>query len=321
MLHLRIVSPPDRTERVIARLSELDSVINVVRLSAVALKPPGDLILCDVAREEGSVVIASLRRMGLDEDGTIAVENVYASISSAADAAEDAAAGSPADAVVWEEVEAQTATSAELTVGFVLLMVLATVIAAIGILTDSVILVIGAMVVGPEFGALAGVCVATVQRRPRLAIRSLTALLVGFPMAIAVTAAFVLVLVAIGVAPEVLVQVQTRFISEPDEYAVLVALLAGSAGMLSLTTSKSSALIGVFVSVTTIPAAADIGVALAYQHYAELGGAAVQLGLNLVCIVVAGVLTLLAQRLAFVRRARAAIELRRRRLRDRRRAR
>jgi uncharacterized hydrophobic protein (TIGR00271 family) len=178
--------------------------------------------------------------------------------------------------------------------------------------------VIGAMVVGPEFGALAGICVATVQRRPALALRSLIALVVGFPIAIAVTAAFVLTLTALGVAPEVLVQVQTRFISEPDEYAVLVALLAGSAGMLSLTTSKSSALIGVFVSVTTIPAAADIGVSLAYRHYAELGGASLQLGLNLVCIVVAGVLTLVAQRLAFVRRARAALELRRKRVRERR---
>ena len=55
---------------------------------------------------------------------------------------------------------------------------------------------------------------------------------------------------------------------------MLVALLAGAAGALSLSTAKSGALVGVLISVTTIPAAANVGVASAYGDWDEVGGAA-----------------------------------------------
>ena len=76
--------------------------------------------------------------------------------------------------------------------------------------------------------------------------------------------------------------------------------------MLSLSTAKSGALIGVLISVTTIPAAANVGVAAAYQDWSEFRGAAAQLAINLVAIVVAGVSTLSVQRAFYVRRRRAA---------------
>jgi hypothetical protein len=83
--------------------------------------------------------------------------------------------------------------------------------------------------------------------------------------------------------------------------------------MTSLTTAKPSALVGVFISVTTIPAAANIGVAAAYQNMAETRGAALQLALNLTTMTIAGLATLAVQRLAFVRRWKAALRTRYRR--------
>ena len=144
-------------------------------------------MLADVAREDASAVIERLRELGLEERGSIVTIEIDSSVSRRAEQAERAAAGSPADAVVWEQVEARTRESAVLSGSFLAFMVLATMIAAIGIVTDSIILLIGAMVVGPEFGPLAGLCVALVQRRPALARRSLAALLVGFPVAIVLT--------------------------------------------------------------------------------------------------------------------------------------
>lgn len=302
MLHLRLIVPSDHAERAIACLREYDSVTNVVRVPGAAQKPAGDLILCDVAPEDASVVLRSLAELDIDEVGSISIERVEASISVAADAAEHAAAGSPGDAVVWEAVEAQTSSSAELAPGYLLLITIATAIAAVGILTDSVVLIIGAMVVGPEFGPLAGVCVAIVERRGGLAVRSLLALAVGFPVAIVVAYLGALALVAAGLAGDELVQRRTMFIWRPDVYSVVIALLAGVAGMLSLTTAKSGTLIGVFISVTTIPAAANMAVAAAYGAADELVGSAMQLGVNVSCIILTGVLTLLVQRLAFVRR-------------------
>jgi uncharacterized hydrophobic protein (TIGR00271 family) len=308
VIHLRIVAPASLAGRAVDALEHNASVVNIVRIPDVARKPHGDLILCDVAREDASVLIAELRELGVDHAGTIAIEEVDTSISDAARDAEEAAHGHPSDAGVWEEVESRTSESAELSGSFRAFMVLATASAGAGILTDSQILIIGAMVVGPEFGPLAGVCVAVVQRRLELARRSLRALAVGFPLAIATTCLGTLALRAAGPATDELeagTHPATLFISDPNTYSVIVALLAGTAGMLSLSTAKSGAIVGVLISVTTIPAAANVGVAAAYGEWSECGGALAQLLINLAAIVVAGVATLSFQHALFARRAAA----------------
>ncbi len=314
MLHMRVVAPPALAARLLEYLTELPSVINIVHLPGAARKPDGDLVMCDVAREDGSVVLATMRDLGCDTLGTISADSVGVSVSRAADDAEKHAAGSAADAVIWEEVTAQTSESADLSFSFVLFMVLATLIAAVGILTDSVVLIIGAMVVGPEFGPLAGVCVALVQRRRALALRSAFALVAGFAVGIVAAGLFTWLLRVVDLAPAVVgAHPQTAFIARPDAFAFIIALLAGVAGMFSLTTAKPGALVGVFISVTTIPAAANIGVAAAYGGGAELKGAALQLVINLTTMIVAGLATLAVQRLAFVRRWKSALRHRSRR--------
>jgi uncharacterized hydrophobic protein (TIGR00271 family) len=305
IVHLRLVVPPDLAEHTLNLLFSTPSVVNIVHLPGAAARPDGDLVLADVAREDASVIVEDLRAAGLEHRGSISLEAVEAALSDAAREAERQASGSAADAVVWEEVEHRTSESAELSWSFLAFMVLATLIAAIGIVSDSLILIIGAMIVGPEFGPLAGVSVAVVERRLGLARRSLTALAVGFPAGIAAAFAMTTVLRAADRAPEALgagTHPATLFISKPNVYSVLVAVLAGIAGTLSLTTAKSGALIGVLISVTTIPAAANIGVAAAYADWPELAGASAQLALNLFSIIAAGVATLTVQRRLYGRR-------------------
>ena len=310
MIHLRILAPADLADRVLAQLSEQPTVVSLAHVRGAATKPAGDLILCEVPRENASVVIEGLRELGVDKTGSISLEAVEGHLSEAGRRAVEEAPGSPSDAVVWDEVEERTSESAELSGSFLAFMVIATLIAGVGILNDSQVLIIGAMVVGPEFGPLAGICVALVSRSPALARRSLVALAAGFPLAIAVTLLATLAGRSIGIAPHRVTPVghpSTIFISHPNGFSVVVAILAGVAGMLSLTTAKSGALIGVLISVTTIPAAGNVAVATAYRDWNELGGAAEQLVLNLACLIVAGTATLTAQRLAYRRRlARAA---------------
>jgi uncharacterized hydrophobic protein (TIGR00271 family) len=307
MLHLRIVAPHELAERVMELVCGSASVTNVVRLEGVAHKPVGDLILCDVAREDASVILGDLKELDIPKHGSIAVETVDSALSDVAVAAEKAASGLPSDAVVWEEVEQRTSESTELSLSFVAFMVLAMQIASVGILLDQPILIVGAMVVGPEFGPLAGLSVALVQMRADLARHSLVALAAGFPVGVALTLAAVLVFRAVGAAPDDFMPDShplTDFISKPDFFSFFVAFVAGVAGILSLTSSKSGALIGVLISVTTIPAAANIGVATAYGDMDEALGAAAQLGINLLAIVLAAVLTLFVQRRYYVRRRR-----------------
>ena len=304
MIHVRLVVPADLCERVLALLEGLVSAHSIVHLAGASRDPEGDLVLADVAREDASAVIEQLRELGLEERGSIVLIDIDAAVSQRARDAERAAAGSPADAVVWEQVEARTSESAVLSASFLAFMVLATMIAAVGIVTDSIILIIGAMVVGPEFGPLAGLCIALVQHRRALARRSLAALVVGFPVAIVATYLAVVVFKSLGVLPETIGDhAETLFISHPNRYSVIVAVLAGIAGMVSLTTAKSGALIGVLISVTTIPAAGNVAVAAAYGDWDECAGALGQLGINLVVIVAAALATLAVQRWFFARRA------------------
>lgn len=307
MVHLRLVVPPELSKKVTGLLETTPSACNLVYLPGAARQPSGDVVLCDVAREDASVLIGDLKELGVARDGSISLEQIDSQISDAAERAEKAARGAPSDAVVWEEVEARTSESSELGGNFLIFMALACLIGSVGIFTGSPILIVGAMVVGPEFGPLAGLCVAIVERRRGPALRSLTALTVGFPVGITAAFLFTLICVATGLVDANFKSVDnplTQFIAEPDEFSVIVAIFAGAAGVLSLTSAKSGALIGVLISVTTIPAAANVGVAAALGNWADWRGAMAQLSLNLVGIVIAGTATLYVERILYERRRR-----------------
>jgi uncharacterized hydrophobic protein (TIGR00271 family) len=177
---------------------------------------------------------------------------------------------------------------------------LACLIAAVGVVTDSPVTVVGAMVVGPEFGPLAALAVALVRRRMYLARRAAIALLVGFPVAMLVTAVGVLAGEAVGwVQVTNLEQLSdVDFIFQVGPLSFVVALFAGAAGMLSLVSAKSAALVGVFISVTTVPAAGFAVVAATIGDWDVAAKSAAQLLVNLTGIVLAGVLVLWARRLA-----------------------
>lgn len=304
MLHLRVISPPGDTERVVGLLSGSAGATNVVVLPGAAREPVGDVVLCDVVREAGSPVLDALRELGIHERGSIAIESVDVALSRHAERAAEAVPGLAGDAVVWDEIEQKTGEETQLSATFLAMLVIATIIAGIGVLLDQPILIVGAMVVGPEFGPLAALCVGVVRRRPRTVGRALTALAVGFAVAIVVTILTTRGLDALHLVSEDMLRRDrplTDFIWRPDALSWVVGFLAGVAGMLSLTSAKAGPLIGVLISVTTVPAAANIAVAIAYGVPGEAGGSAVQLLINLGAIVTAGVATLLVLKLIWRR--------------------
>ncbi|GAQ60977.1 MULTISPECIES: DUF389 domain-containing protein [Streptomyces] len=299
MLHLRLITPSDRTDEVVRLIEDTVGTTHLVVMAGAARDPAGDVVMCDVAREAGDELIGALRALDLDRTGSIAVENIDLSLSERADKAEKDAPGEAADAVLWEHLTDATHEESTLSVTYVAFITLATMIAACGVVLDNAVLIVGAMAVGPEFGPLAGISTSIVQRHPRLALRSLIALLVGFAAAMAVTVAFSLFMDALGYFTEAELEADrpnTAFVYAPDAFSFIVAVLAGIAGTLSLTSAKSGALVGVAISVTTVPAAANAAVALAYGDMKQTAGSTEQLLLNLLGIVLAGTLTLLLQK-------------------------
>ena len=299
MLHLRVICPPGRTAAVLAVLSRERGATNVLALRGVVLEPVGDLVEADVAREAADGVLTRLKALGLHESGSVVLEAVDTALGRGVEAAEHEAPGRGEDAVVWDQLEAAADGGMTSSASFYAFLVLATLIAAVGLLTDSTVLIVGAMVLGPEFAPLAALAIALVRRRPGTARGPLRALGFGFPLAMAVTAAAVAVLGAAGLVPQEFLDGRrplTSFVASPDAFSVIVALLAGIAGTLSMTSAKSGPLVGVFISVTTVPAAADFAAGIVTGQQGTAVGALVQLVVNLVCIVAAAVLTLLFQR-------------------------
>ncbi|MGI8613784.1 MAG: DUF389 domain-containing protein [Nocardioidaceae bacterium] len=304
MLHLRITSPTHLTDAVMGLLRDDSAVSSLALVRGASVVPSGDLVLADVAREAANEVIDGLSDLGIQHEGTVHIEPVHSWISRRAFDAERKAPGSSADAVVWAEVVQRAYDESELNWIYLSFMTLATLLASIAIVLDSEILVIGAMVLGPEFIAIAALGLALVRRRFGLLRLAARTLLLGFAAAIVVTTGAVLLGRALGwITREDVVgsRPDTGFIYSPDKWSFIVALIAAAAGVLSLTSDKVGGLSGVFISVTTVPAAGNVALGIAFGAGDEIWGSALQLLLNISGMAVAGWLTLAFQQAVWSR--------------------
>jgi uncharacterized hydrophobic protein (TIGR00271 family) len=163
------------------------------------------------------------------------------------------------------------------------------------------------MVVGPEYGVIMATALGINHRDLRAVRRGLLALVTGFAMAVLATLLFGLVIRGTGNTPQLYelgVRPVSALINSPNLFSAIVAVLAGVVGVVSLTESRANALIGVFISVTTIPAAADMGLSAAYGSWSEARGSTLQLLLNVALLIAVGAGGLRLQR--FIWRSRTA---------------
>ena len=298
MLHLRAICPPEHTDAVVRSLREHPGAAHVVLLPGAAVMPAGDVVEADIAREATDEVLAVLCELGVDHSGGITLEQIDTALSDAADEAEERAPGDGADAVVWEELLARTGEESRLNATFMAFLAIACLLAAVGVITDSPVTIVGAMVVGPEFGPLAAIAVGLVRRRWDLVRRASLVLAIGFPLAMLVTAGCTALGNATGLfdASALFGEHEVDFVYKVGPWSLIVALLAGAAGMLSMTSAKSAALVGVFISVTTVPAAGYVSTAAILGEWGRVLDSLGQLVVNLVGIVLAAAAVLLLRR-------------------------
>ena len=309
--HVRLVSLPDRTKDLVEALAADVGVSNLLVLPGAAREPNGDAVQFDVGPRlrqlrvpEPPDLPARSQRHGrrreprchLGEEATPASKHFLVQRDIPP---------------VWEVVEARIRSDAVYAPSFYILLAIggnAALIGAVGILTNSQILIVGAMVVGPEYNAIMGIALGIDKRARRPILRGLLALLAGFSAAIIVTLLFTLAIRWSGHTPKLYsigVRPVSSLIDSPNLFSIVVAVLAGIVGVVSLTEARASALIGVFISVTTIPAAADVGLSIGYGSWSEARGSAFQLLLNVVVLIAVGALGLRLQRIIWRARERA----------------
>lgn len=256
-------------------------------------------ILVEVGDSEG-VMDALHARFEKEDDYRLVLIAVEASLprpepdeeeeaeQEAAESEDEKPSGTP-QRISREELYSDVAESAEVTVRYMVMVALATVVAAGGMLRENVAVIIGAMVIAPLLGPNIALSLATTLADPKLARKSLIAGGVGLGISIALSLVMGALLPVPLDNPEILVRAQVNFAD------IALALAAGAAGALAFTSGAPAGVIGVMVAVALLPPLVAVGLLYASGAFAAGFGALLLVAVNLICINLAGVLTFLLQ--------------------------
>jgi uncharacterized hydrophobic protein (TIGR00271 family) len=295
MFNLRAYVGSDRVDAVARALHEHPGARHII-VSGVTVDTDVALITAELDDESADAVVVELTALGVDAgDLSIARVQVVRPMTPEGYTLE---VGSHRDTLVWSEVADQAIENVGVRPSNLAYMAVAGVIAAFGVLEHSAILIVGAMAVSPDLLPLTAAAVAIVARRPLLLGRAAGTLLPGLVTTVVAAWLVTLALRAAGVV-HADTDIHTGVVyslAHVSVATVCVAAAAGVAGMLSFETRASFA-VGVAISVTTIPAAAYVGVAAGLTAWDGAAGALAVLGVNLVVLLVAGTATLGLQNL------------------------
>ena len=291
MLRLRASVDAERAGRFDELLRGTNGVRRIVRQPDEAAAG-AFVFVADVAPAAADSLVGTIRQLGIgDHDHLLEQVEVVAPLHS-----HQSHDGS-IEGFAWVEVMGQARVNSRPLARYLLLINVAAVIAALGVVTSNPILIVGAMAVSPDLLPICATCVGIVGRRAALAGRAFATLTLGLGLVVVTAAVLCALLKAFDLLPHGF-RVEDSSLStlaHTDYSTVLVALAAGIAAMLSFET-RASAAVGVAISVTTIPASAYLGVAIGAGGTEQALGALVVLAINVSLLIVSGSLTLLAQR-------------------------
>jgi uncharacterized hydrophobic protein (TIGR00271 family) len=291
MLRLRSSVHHSRAEDFGSLLRELDGVRRVVQQADEAAAE-AFVFVADVDPSAADRLVAAVGDFGIGAE-----DYVLTRIEVVAPQHRHHLGEGGVDGYSWIEVIGQARANSRLLARYLALINVAAVIAALGVITSSSILIVGAMAVSPDLLPICATCVGLVARRYVLARRAFVTLTLGLGLVVLTAAVLSFLLKVTGLLPDGFAVENSSLtnLAHTDYSTVLIALAAGVAAMLSFET-KASAAVGVAISVTTIPASAYLGVAIGGGGIEHALGAAAVLAINVSLLIVSGTLTLLVQR-------------------------
>jgi uncharacterized hydrophobic protein (TIGR00271 family) len=290
VLQLRASIPDDRSDRFHRLLGEHDGVRRVIR------QPEGgaaaaEIFVADVEPAAADPLIEEIRELGIGIDDYLLTKlDVVAPLRHPGRGLGDTG-------FAWVEIVGQARANSRPLARYLALINVAAVIAALGVITGSSILIVGAMAVSPDLLPICATCVGLASGRRTLALRSFVTLWLGLALVVLTAAVLTELLKLTGLLPDGF-RVESSPLStlaHTDYSTVLVALAAGVAAILAFET-RASAAVGVAISVTTIPASAYLGVAIGGGGIGSADGGLVVLLVNVGLLIVSGTVTLLVQR-------------------------
>ena len=290
MFNLRAYVDPGQFDEVTRALHAHEGARHIV-LSGTTMDTDVSLITAELDDEVADAVIGELTALGV-RAGDLSIARVQV-VRPMTEEGYSIELESQTDTLVWSEVTDEAVDNIGLRPSYLAYMAVAGVIAAFGVIDRSAVLIVGAMAVSPDLLPLTAASVGIVARRGWLFGRAVGTLLPGLATAVLTAWLVTLALRASGVV-DVGADISSGVVSSLADVSVTtvcVAAAAGVAGMLSFETRASFA-VGVAISVTTIPAAAYVGVAAGLGEWHGAAGALAVLGVNLAVLLAAGTLTL-----------------------------
>jgi uncharacterized hydrophobic protein (TIGR00271 family) len=289
MLRMRVAVSGEHAVALGERLERTGGVHRLVR-SEAELSAGGTVLSADVDPVVADEVVAALDELGIAVDDYVLVRQEVIAPPTVGRRRHGP------QAFAWFELMGEARANARPIARYLALMGVAGAIAALGVLEDNGILIVGAMAVSPDLLPICATCVGIVSRRPRLVRRASATLLIGLALVMVIALVLTALLDLIGILGDSFVLGDSGLgsLANIDYSTVLVALAAGVAAILSFET-RASAAVGVAISVTTIPAAGFLGVALALGDASNAGGAALVLAVNVILLIVSGSITLAVQ--------------------------
>jgi uncharacterized hydrophobic protein (TIGR00271 family) len=287
MIALEVFGESALLERVASTLDQTDGVSHVACIDAT--RPGFSLLSARVRPRSVDALLDALQGLGVPgRDVTLDRIEVVGALSQ----------GRAERTMVWADVLGTAWVNARPLARYLAFMVVAGVIASYGVVDNNGILIVGAMAVSPDLLPITAIAVGIVGRQAELASRALLTLALGLGAAGLAAAVSTFMQDHLGfIASSYSIQatgVLTGLTTISNE-TVVVAFVAGVAGMLALETRASSG-VGVAISVTTIPAVGYFGVAVGLRELDKALGALGVLGVNVLMMVVGAVGTLLLQR-------------------------
>jgi uncharacterized hydrophobic protein (TIGR00341 family) len=182
---------------------------------------------------------------------------------------------------IQEKLYQTVSDGCRLNADFIVLTLLSAIVAVIGLNYDNVAVVIAAMVIAPLLGPILAFSLGAALGDSKLIRQAAKTSFFGFGIGFL---SALLIALFMPVNPES-TQLMDRTILGPE--IVILALASGAAAALSLSTGVSSALVGVMVAVALLPPSVAAALFLGAGQFEQAASAAILLGLNVVCVLLA----------------------------------
>jgi uncharacterized hydrophobic protein (TIGR00271 family) len=291
MLRLRSSVADHQAEDFATLLRGLEGVRRIVQQTDATTASEASVFVADVEPAAADRLVEAIAELGIGaEDYVLTKVEVIAPLHRHLQSG-------GAEGFAWVEILGQARANSRPLARYLALINVAAVIAALGVITSSSILIVGAMAVSPDLLPICATSVGLVGGNFRLARRAFVTLSLGLGLVVVTAMVLSALLKWTGFLPDGF-KVENSSLStlaHTDYSTVLVAAAAGIAAMLTFETRAATA-VGVAISVTTIPASAYLGVAIGAAGISNADGALLVLLINVFLLIAFGSLTLLAQR-------------------------